>query len=56
MALAESDLVQAVPAENPDRLAHTLAAALTAPTQGKVQARRTPAANTGSLIRLSALT
>lgn len=35
VALAESDLVQAVPAENPGRLAHTLAAALTEPTQGK---------------------
>ena len=35
VALAESDLVQAVPAENPSRLAHTLAAALTEPTQGE---------------------
>lgn len=35
VALVESDLVQAVPAENPGRLAHTLAAALTEPTQGK---------------------
>jgi hypothetical protein len=33
VALAESDLVQAVPAENPGRLAHTLAAALTEPLQ-----------------------
>ena len=35
VALAESDLVQAVPAENPGRLAHALAAALTEPAQGK---------------------
>jgi hypothetical protein len=35
VALAESDLVQAVDADNPGRLARTLAAALTEPTQGK---------------------
>jgi SLOG in TRPM, prokaryote len=34
VALAQSDLVQAVPAENPSRVAHTLAAALTEPAPG----------------------
>jgi hypothetical protein len=41
VALAESDLVQAVPAENPGRLAHTLAAALAEPAH----ARSGPAAH-----------
>jgi SLOG in TRPM, prokaryote len=41
VALAESDLVQAVPAENPGRLAHTLAAALAEPAH----ARSRPAAH-----------
>jgi hypothetical protein len=35
VALAESDLIQVVPAENPGRLAQMLAAALTEPSQGK---------------------